>query len=501
MGVLLGGGEIQADVESQPLFERIASRHHYPQYPTWRGTAFGRDRLPLGGPPQDYPPQHGGDASDLFGYGFEGFPDSSSWPFDGSGIVEAPTSTVDGRPPAYGWAIAELEAMPADFPLFGEKAPSWDQIESNGKGPRWNLHEKGKRKLHVKDVGSVNLKELMNLPMSANCRSALEKLLPWLSSDEHYAKVEFDGKFFPCHLAREHIPILARSCKVERVTEEMLAEFPTAGACHVFSVTEDKDLPPPDDKRERPIGHPIHNNNWVCRDVASLFSLLFYASNTLDLSPARFFNAMRYYRRLSQELQARPYLWMANAPEVPEYVRLQLEEWVGSVLINPWRPMTKPAPPQKWLITDASAWGWGAICWDGRTVITHQEPWESTYLRTEKSAHTEPEALIRALRRFVRPGEPATLYTDHEALKYAVPKGYSPSFIVNGILFKVRAEFGKEVKIVYVPGKWNPADYLSRNRDQAEIDVLLTKAFIEASTMHEENGSINPEPFQGLVAN
>jgi len=536
------------------------------------------------------------------------------------------------------------------------------------------LEEKAKHKLHVKNVGSVDLKKLMDLPMSKKHRETLEKLLPWLNSDEYYRDVVFDGKFFPCHLAPAHMETLARSCKVEEVTDEMRRLHPTRGTCHVFSVTEEKDLPPPDDFRERPIGHPIHNNNgvhqqvgvkfhtreglrsplcgkkgqvavqldfsawfdqielslaqrsfyrflmngvlhqfvklpmgatqsvevahaiaealadgcdpsgevtiqvhldnvrflgrrvqvlaaaaafvdrcnevgailnevkekgelegqvlesadflgehfdykhgrvrvtekirnkiklvwgrkdhWTNRDVASLYSLLFYASNTLAITPARFFNAMRLYRRLSQTLQAEPYRWMEAAPYIPQYVWAELEEWTGEILMNSWREI-KPNPTStKWIITDASEWGWGAICWDGRKAVSHQEAWEETYRHSQNSAYAEPEAILRALRRFITPGEAVTIYTDHQALKFAVPKGYSPSYLVNRVLLAVQRDFGRAVKIVYVPGKWNASDCLSRNRAAVEFDRQLTEAFIQATALEEENGAINPVPFR-----
>ena len=76
-------------------------------------------------------------------------------------------------------------------------------------------------------------------------------------------------------------------------------------------------------------------------------------------------------------------------------------------------------------MTDASEWGWGAISWNGYSLLSHQEPWGRTFQNGKFSAHAEPEAILRALRRFISPGEVTTLYTDHEAMKYAAPKGYA----------------------------------------------------------------------------
>jgi hypothetical protein len=232
-----------------------------------------------------------------------------------------------------------------------------------------------------------------------------------------------------------------------------------------------------------------------------MFSLLFYASNTQDLRLAPFYDALRFYRRWSRELQLHPYLW--DAPLVIQPSQLaweQLADWTGRVLKNEWRRITKPKKATKWIVTDASDWGWGALCYDGHSVKTYAEPWPADFAGAGKSAHAEPVAITKALAYFVKPGECTKLYTDHIAAKYAVGKGYSPAYVVNRVLDFIQRNYPPgTITLGFIKGIWNPADAPSRDRAPTTEDIQLRDAWLQAIKLPDaEFGVINEGPFKTI---
>ena len=237
--------------------------------------------------------------------------------------------------------------------------------------------------------------------------------------------------------------------------------------------------------------------NWTYRQMAATFSLLFYGSNTIGIRPAPYFNALRFYREKSHKLQMNPHLWDEECDRMAPSATKELCIWLEKVIKNDWREIKPQLAPEKWIVTDASKYGWGALCYDGRTVETFNAPWSPEFVRSGESAKAEPKAILNALCRFVKPGESVKIYTDHEALKYSMKKGYSPGYVVNETLRMVQ-KFGPNVQLAFIRGVWNPADLPSRGQD--EVDQQLLDAWKKACQLpDEEGGVINAAPFLEIL--
>lgn len=230
-----------------------------------------------------------------------------------------------------------------------------------------------------------------------------------------------------------------------------------------------------------------NRENWSMKQMAAHYSLLFYSGQTLGIRPTEYFGAMRHYRDTARILQQNPYLWTCPAMRLAPAQLNELAAWTELIRKNEWRTITDEEPITKWIVTDASAWGWGAMCWNGTTLEIHGQEWEQEFKEAHGnfSAHAEPEAIIRSLCKFVRPGERAKIFTDHEALKWAGPKGYSSSYTVNDILRRIKQNFGDQVVIVYLPGHLNPADPMSRNRAPDKNDEDNQFAWMAAVKVEE----------------
>ena len=147
-----------------------------------------------------------------------------------------------------------------------------------------------------------------------------------------------------------------------------------------------------------------------------------------------------------------------------------LEAWTAEALSNSWVPCLDESPSERFIATDASEWGWGAIFLDVASGLVDfcSVPWsqrDRNSFDVSHSAHAEPEAVFRALCRFVRPGDsrPVSVLTDSTTAKHSLPKGYSPSFVVNAIASRCQSAFPSlRLDTHHVPGALNGVDPLSR---------------------------------------
>ena len=115
--------------------------------------------------------------------------------------------------------------------------------------------------------------------------------------------------------------------------------------------------------------------------------------------------------------------------------------------------------PATKIFTDASDWGWGAIC---VRVEVANGGWSAG---NKFSAHSEPLAVFMALCRFVSPLVPSRvlIFTDHRPLTFYTKSGYSKSYPINQILNDIRSQFPLlDFSCEYVKGEDQPADGLSR---------------------------------------
>jgi hypothetical protein len=218
-------------------------------------------------------------------------------------------------------------------------------------------------------------------------------------------------------------------------------------------------------------------SGWTNRRYAAHMGLLFFAASVLYSPLGSYFDAFKQLRLRSQRLTEDPTLWDAQVHIVPSEEQA-LRRWTEAAVANEYVPCRAPLPAERVLITDASDWGWGAIHFDSAkgTTHMHSEPWSSedrSWLNTGASAHCEPEAVFRALCRFVQPtdGRPLLVLTDSTTAKYALSRGYSPSFAVNRIATRVHQVFGRvPMRFEHVAGETNVADGLSRG--QATLEAV-----------------------------
>jgi hypothetical protein len=208
---------------------------------------------------------------------------------------------------------------------------------------------------------------------------------------------------------------------------------------------------------------------WTHRDYAAHMGLLFFAASVLHTRIGDFFEAMKQLRLRSRTLTEQPALW-DQPMHTTAGEELALLQWTQAALANPFVACTSPKSAERVLVTDASDWGWGAVLFDSASgaIATHGEAWtdkDRAMLNTGVSAHCEPNAVYRALCRFIRPDDnrPLLILTDSTTARYAIERGYSPSFAVNSIANRIAREFGGvPMRLEYIKGALNVADAPSR---------------------------------------
>jgi hypothetical protein len=198
--------------------------------------------------------------------------------------------------------------------------------------------------------------------------------------------------------------------------------------------------------------------------------LLFFTASVLRSPLASFYEAIKQLRLRSAALTRDDSLW--SQPVTMSQGELEsLTRWTNHAGANAWTKCTTTAPVHRYLITDASGWGWGAMLVDTKTgaLKSHGQAWsddDKKEIDTEASTSAEPEAVLRALQRFFSRSDTGSVavLTDSTTARYALGKGYSPSFAVNAIAARVRAQFPNlRLEMHHIAGVANPVDALSRD--------------------------------------
>lgn len=227
------------------------------------------------------------------------------------------------------------------------------------------------------------------------------------------------------------------------------------------------------------------DGGWSCRSVTAMYSLLFYCSRTLAIPLAPYFDALRFLRRLASWLNSNTEKWDHRVDDIPPCVLEQLGHWTERVMRNEWRTIDRDLKPERFIVTDASAEGWGGISWDGHSIKTIHHRWsdadrqKGVHLRLAKSSSiAEPFAILKTLLHFLRPNsddaKKTVVFTDHKALVYSIIKGNSPSYVVNSVIDRINTLF-PGIRVAFVAGKRNPADEPSRivKMDSAKYQQFL----------------------------
>jgi hypothetical protein len=224
---------------------------------------------------------------------------------------------------------------------------------------------------------------------------------------------------------------------------------------------------------------------WSHRGYAAHMGLLFFFASVLRSPLASFFEAMKQMRARSSRLAADENLW-----DQPVHISGSEEEalvkWTNHALTNAWTTCNCADPVTRFIITDASGWGWGALFFDATTgeAASEAQQWTTAdreLIDTQASTSAEPEAVLRALKHFCKrtDGGRVAVLTDSSTAKYALTKGYSPSFAVNAIAARVRATFPNLTLVLHhIAGVENPADGCSRSGALPTADEARAAALV-----------------------
>ena len=225
---------------------------------------------------------------------------------------------------------------------------------------------------------------------------------------------------------------------------------------------------------------------FTARQVAAFVGLSIFASQAAGELLAKHHFCIRLLAEIEQGCCGSKDQWDVQMCLKREQ-KNGLQQWIRALLDKePCRLDTgDEGAPEIEIYTDASEWGWGAVSiWQGRTVETCAAPWspeERALWRVECSVVAEPLAVVKAVCRCLkaRGSNPDTrptvkLWTDHLPIVWAARKGVGKAFSYSHMLtclsqMNYRFIFG------FVAGKDNPADALSRGRQQpykAEPPVL-----------------------------
>jgi hypothetical protein len=205
--------------------------------------------------------------------------------------------------------------------------------------------------------------------------------------------------------------------------------------------------------------------SWNYRQFVGCMASLLWCAGPQRVDIAEHFASMSFLREAGRTLHFNVDAWDALVV-VPDAVKLDLKDWVAVALRNephPILPLT--AVPTAFLCTDASAWGWGAIFACNGTTLNAQMPWGASLADAHRSTTAEPEAIWRAVCKFLSPADNLTvcILTDHSGFAARYPKGFSASAAYNGVILRLHRRFPNVTFVLkHIPGKSNLADGLSR---------------------------------------
>lgn len=213
------------------------------------------------------------------------------------------------------------------------------------------------------------------------------------------------------------------------------------------------------------------------RDVQILFGRLFYASRVLRIGLAKYYFALKFYRRAMNRLShiidhEKPITMWTSAYRL-------IENWIAELAVNsPVRHLPLHMTPQGMqrllvIATDASTTGWGAVLCDEASgyFTSAGGKWDQPHTSSEIN-NLEVDAIRNAFdifrNRIVELAPNAiVVLVDNTSAQAAVRKGYSPSEVMNASVLRALQSLGTlpthiEVRTSYINTHENVADELSR---------------------------------------
>ena len=202
-------------------------------------------------------------------------------------------------------------------------------------------------------------------------------------------------------------------------------------------------------------------------ELAEGFGVMFNASMTLRTDLAKYYFAIKTYRRMMSKW-SRGLTGPHEIIELPTSAKQELESWMTALLEN--EPATPPNPDEVSsfvMFSDATPDGWGAVLVDMTRAMVY-----STGARWEKKNHShinerEAEAVLQGMKAFpMIEGCRVDFVIDNTSAIGALKKGYSRSLSLNRIVSRVK-EYSDTKRIepgniTYVRSAMNVADGVSR---------------------------------------
>jgi hypothetical protein len=204
------------------------------------------------------------------------------------------------------------------------------------------------------------------------------------------------------------------------------------------------------------------------RRLAAVFGVAFYATQVVDVFLRPFFDGILFFRHMASSASVTG--WNGPASRLAGTAAYQTRCWLLTALARRPVPIElPPAHPQLELTTDASSWGWGAVCTDlatGKTQVA-AAPWTASDRLRHKigsSVSSELLAVVRASCLFLRGDIRAVrVNSDHAPLVFAGNAGHAKCREYNDALCRLREIFPNTTFVfTFVPGRENKADELSR---------------------------------------
>lgn len=200
------------------------------------------------------------------------------------------------------------------------------------------------------------------------------------------------------------------------------------------------------------------------RQLASVYGLLFFASEVLDTNLSVFFKALRFYRTASSCVQD----WDKPAPPIPNDAKTELLAWFSSVEENKPVP-TSPSGPESHDATiycDASEFGWGAYVVTSKGTSFLSGSWTDEDREIYALGHStvaEPLAIQRIVAASVDCTMKAVkVFSDHQGLVFAGNRGYGKCESYNNMC-RFLSRYNTVFTFGHIPGSKNTiADRLSR---------------------------------------
>ncbi|MBS1986333.1 hypothetical protein JST99_00160 [Candidatus Dependentiae bacterium] len=195
------------------------------------------------------------------------------------------------------------------------------------------------------------------------------------------------------------------------------------------------------------------------RQLLAVFGLLLYCAEVLHFNVAMYHAAMRFLSAVA----ARP---LHEVVGLPPQALDQLLCWSAGAALNLPTYVQHVASDNIDLriYVDASGLGWGALAVGvNASVRSCAFPWPKFI---QSSVEAEPLAATLAIAYFVNTKvKNVVLYTDHEGLVFASKKGWGKcsSYSMAVAAFREWEQFGVYIRLEHIPGRYNPADALSRS--------------------------------------